>query len=448
MDLLQCTGVTPAPALTSQRVSTAQPIDDAAKQGRSPQVLEARQPLQNNNSQTSPSGSSSQRGSHTASQSIVVTPSEKRQTVLALSPVRSQQWNTLEVQRVLSLTPGNRPGFRRSSKHPGSIESMPDASLHGSPRSCSTADTVPAVASPASHHSNGTRQRTASPHCSPSKQPARHPFVRHDPCPATELQLADLAPTQLACAATALDLLMCEATQVVAAGVPPNEASHVDVAITCNDFLAQAVPRPPSEPVLILKHAEALGSTPMLQLADAQAIPHGRAPAGPSAPTAQPLLQRPAPGQHDPAVAVSSRAFPSKPKEVNPVDREDESAPIKAGHTERARWQLPGSNADQVDVAKPVRQQQEASMLPLVHNNHQAEIVASLQHGTLPSSDPSSLATGMQTLEATLSQVTHQACARLLCRSSMACSWALRGMLGRPSILLGSVMHAAPYHIG
>ena len=148
---LQCTGVSLAP------------IDDSpAAKGNGAEELgndlsgktaDYRQPLHDSNSQPSPP--SSQKRSRNTSESIVITPSEKRQTALALSPERplpaGQQWTTLEVQQVLSLTPGTRPAFRQANGQQSSLDTIQPARTSGSPASRRTSIVTSTEAAPAQH---------------------------------------------------------------------------------------------------------------------------------------------------------------------------------------------------------------------------------------------------------------------------------------------------------
>ncbi|KAL0056193.1 hypothetical protein WJX82_008598 [Trebouxia sp. C0006] len=155
MTLAQCTGVTPAPVCQPANLSQREANEQKFTSVKPARQVDSRQPLHDNNSQTSPGSTNSHKRSRTTSDSIVITPSEKRQTVLALSPERplpaGQQWTTLEVQRVLSLTPGTRPAFKHSDCQHGSLETIQTNTAHNSPASCSPGSTVAAGDSPMRH---------------------------------------------------------------------------------------------------------------------------------------------------------------------------------------------------------------------------------------------------------------------------------------------------------
>ena len=372
LDLLQCTGVTPAPAVASPRLPIKHPLHESVKQGRSCLPAEARHPLHDSNSQTPPCGNSSQKRSHTTSQSIIITPSEKRQTMLALSPERplpaGQQWTTLEVQRVLSLTPGTKLAFRRLPNQPGSLDSMPDGQTHGSNTSCSPANTVPDHLSSAScHGANTSRQHMATPHCSPGKQPADPQHMPHQTCSATEPQLADFPATQLAGGATALDLLLCQATQVVGVNATAADTFQPELAVISNRSLAQPALHHASELLLNLKQAEALGSTPMLQLGmgrDAEAVTHDRAPAGPSAqcPEGEQFEQAGA-GVHTKS-ADASKQSADRGHDTAPTDAA--AAAVAAGHQQRG----PGVNLP-LSSAQDDKQHESVPMRSVVPDDSQ-----------------------------------------------------------------------------
>ena len=405
------------------------PVDEIVKHGRSSLPAETRQPLQDSNSQTSPCGTSSQKRSHTTSQSIVITPSEKRQTMLALSPERSppagQQWTTLEVQRVLSLTPGTKPAFKRLSNQPGSLNSMPDGPTHGSNTSCSPASTVAADLSPASCHiGNMSRQHTAIPHSSPGRQPADPHHMTHQTGSASEPQLADFPATQLAGVASALDLLMCQATQVVGVDATAADNCQTKLALNPNDSLAETTLEHPSELVLKLKHAEALGSTPMLQLGmgrDAEAVTHGRAPAGPSASPAKALLE-------NPKDTVSEQGAASHTESTDASNAERKHSAERGHHAAPTDAALAAATAGDQKLGTSVnlpprsaqdeQQHQRVPMPEAVLGHNQPEPAAPLQAGTGPSLDPDSLATDADTQEASQVSLIHASC-----HSSGTVSW-------------------------
>lgn len=397
----QCTGVTPAPTVASPRPPTSGDAEEALKQRQSQATSDSREPLHDNNSQPSLGGSSSQKRSHTTSQSLAITPSEKRHTMLALSPARPLPLGltTLEVERVLSLTPGNKPNFRRSPVQQGS-----QGSTHNGRTSCCL-ESTPATASPASHKQSGnSRQQTASPQSRPCNQDAPH--VMHETCPATEPQLADFPATQLVCAATALDLMMMRTTQVVTADAA---ACHPKLGVHCN---AQHTLHPSSEPALGVKHTEGLEPTPLLQIPavpDIEAMSHDRAPAGPMTSRAQRQdsthSKEPAQaaGSPTPMVPVASHADDSKPAARNPRPLASDLSPAS---TAIANQMLPVSQAEPlVDSAKPGLYHRPGGQQSQLHQRRESEPAMALHPGTAPNLDPSSLATGMDTADATLSQV-------------------------------------------
>ncbi|KAL0040637.1 hypothetical protein WJX79_000270 [Trebouxia sp. C0005] len=137
--LAQCTGVTPAPVCQPANLSQREANEQKFTSVHAAQI-DSRQPLHDNNSQTSPCSNNSHKRSRTTSDSIVITPSDKRQTVLALSPEKplpaGQQWTTLEVQRVLSLTPGlllqqHRLPLTSTEPQVGTEETASQESLEG-----------------------------------------------------------------------------------------------------------------------------------------------------------------------------------------------------------------------------------------------------------------------------------------------------------------------------
>lgn len=402
----QCTGVTPAPTIASPRLPTSGVAEEALKQRQSQVASDSREPLHDNNSQPSLGGSSSQKRSHTTSQSLAITPSEKRQTMLALSPARPLPpgLTTLEVERVLSLTPGNKPNFRRSPLQQGSQGSTHDGPAAVS-RTSYCLESTPATVSPASHKQSGnTRQQTASPQSRPCNQDAPH--VMHETCPATEPQLADFPATQLVCAATALDLM--QTTQVVTADAAVCQ-------LLCN---AQHMLHPPFEPALGVKHAEGLEPTPMLHIAavqDTEALSHERAPAGP---VASPSQQQDSTHSKELAQAATSPT-PMAPLASGADDNKTAagnphllSSGISPANTAAADQMLPQSQPEpRMGSAKPglyhrpARQQHSQ-----LQQRRKSEPAEALHPGTAPSLDPSSLATGMDTANATLSQVRVCSC--------------------------------------
>ena len=396
---LQCTGVTPAPTIASPRLPKTSATEDALKQQHT--TCESREPLHDSNSQPSLCGSNSQKRSHTTSQSIVITPSEKRQTMLALSPARpfpaGQQFTTLEVQRVLSLTPGTKPDFRRSAVQQGSQESMRVGCPAYSPPSCSPGSTAPAQTSPASHKGSGdTKQHTASPQYRPSRQPADAPHMLHDTCPATELQLADFPATQLVCAATALDLMVLQTTQIVTTDARAAGTCQPQLAVHCNHSSAHHALQHLSGPALGVEHADGCEPTPMLQLAalqDIEAVPHGRAPAGPT-----PSPSHSSPQRQDNKPAASNAHL--------------ESSVVGPPATATAAHLLPESPPEPlIDPAKPGTCNRPGRQQSQPKDGCQPVAAGALQPGRVTSLDPSSLATGMGTEDASLSQV------RALCAS-------------------------------
>ena len=283
--LAQCTGVTSVPVTVFKHTIAQGGVKPSLKH-------DSRQPLHESNSQTSPCSSSSQKPSRTNnSDSILITPSEERKTALALSPERplpaGQQWPTLEVQRVLSLTPGTRPTFKYSGQH-GSLETSQTGTAGGTPASCSPGSTVAADDSPARQRAMATTPSSEA-KVGVTGQQAVPGFIPPDVFPATELQLPDIPPTQLACAATALDLLLCDSTQVV------SEPVGVGSVLLAGGHTAQNSMQALQELALSLGNAQGLTATPAMMLAPLQttntgnreAVRHGRAPAGPVAsPTA------------------------------------------------------------------------------------------------------------------------------------------------------------------
>ena len=409
---LQCTGVTPAPTGVSPRLPTTSLPQDAL---RDPQVgCRSREPLHDSNSQPSPCGSSSQKRSHTTSESFAVTPSEKRGTMLALSPQRplGQQFDTLEVQRLLSLTPGKKPDFGHSGHSPPrqSTQGGHPACSHSSPGSTAPASTC----SPASRKRNdSTRQQTVSPRSTPCEDLADAPHLLHDTCPATEPQPADFPPTQPVCAPSAQDLVKLQPTQVVTTDAGAAGTCQPNPAVHCSESCAHYALRHPSGPALGYAHASGCESTPMLHVLaavqDTEAVPHGRAPAGP--------LSSPSPLHHSSIhsrQAAQAAKLPTttalitittdgnqpagrasvKPRVVNPAA------------TARADQTLPESSAEPlVDSAQPMACNEPGGQHSHLQSRCHPQPGVAVPAGAAPSLDPSSLATGTDTQDASISQV-------------------------------------------
>ena len=430
--LAQCTGVTPAPIVSPGNVLKQNMSEHKCKSPNMSAVLESRQPLRDSNSQTSPGTTSSQKRSRTASDSIVITPSEKRQTELALSPERllpaGQQWTTLEVQRVLSLTPGTRPAFRHSDPQHGSLEIMQLGTLHGSPASCRTGSTLAGDALPAGHMTKAGSQapRTEGTEGANEQQP-QPTRLNMDAFPETELQLPELPATQLACGATALDLLLYEATQVVdiAQGVNSPRPGLPKVAEVP---AAQQTMAPQQQLALSLGNAQGLTATPVMMLApiqctyeaDSDAVAYGRAPAGPISSRLVPIRTFgvmtsaadcvPQPSKpHETCARSVHNASEPRPQAPEP----DPQAQLEA----TALLQCKVTEADSsVDSPKSTgKQQQEKQQCPQKQQREtaetcQAEPVLHLQQGTLQgwpqSLHPSSCGYEIGTLEDSGSQVS------------------------------------------
>lgn len=261
LELTQCTGVvnvgrtaetdTPFIAVPASNLLTVSQGENSAR------MSDQRQPLHEHNSQTH---SSSQKRSPNTSESIVVTPLEKRQTVLALSPARplppGDRYDTLEVQRALSLSPRSRHSLRRIHDKPYSLDSLHNHSLTSSLAkiqvSLSQQHPVVQDAPQFDKHSNG-------PHCTPERR------LDVEPVSVTETQMIDAPPTQLAGApATALDLLDCEATQLVPFALP--DASPDKKPAPLPSKITDA-PVSTDVAVVVLKlqaQAASLSDTPML----------------------------------------------------------------------------------------------------------------------------------------------------------------------------------------
>ena len=291
--LAQCTGVTPAPVCQPANLCQREANEQKLTSVHPAQQIDSRQPLHDNNSQTSPGSTNCHKRSRTTSDSIVITPSDKRQTVLALSPERplpaGQQWTTLEVQRVLSLTPGTKPAFKHSDCQHGSLETIQTNTAHNSPASCSPGSTVAAADSPMRHTGPINTPSTKAKAC--ANEQGAQSMMPTDAYPATELQLPDIPPTQLACAATALDLLLYESTQIVGDPASVIIASKASSAAAAGVHGCLPIVSAQPELALTLGNADGLTATPVMMLAPAQmthpadneAVTHSRAPAGPVA---------------------------------------------------------------------------------------------------------------------------------------------------------------------
>lgn len=388
---LQCTGVTPAPTFASPRPKTCL-SDNAVKESLG--ACLSREPLQDSNTQPSPGGSSSQKRSNTTSESIDVTPSEKRPPTLPLSPKRpiGQQFNTLEIQRVLSLTPGKKPEFRHSLTQQ-SIQGGHPAGSHSSPGSTAQANN-----SPSSHKtSDSTRQQTASPQLDPREESADAPHILHDTCPATEPQLAGFPATQPVCAASALDLIM-QATQVVMTDAEAADACQPKAVV-------HSAQHHLSGPVLGCQHASGCESTPMLQLnapQDAADVPHSRAPAGPVA--SPPLLHHASREAEQAGGSLVSPAPSTGAAAGNQPAGEDLTPAL--GVRAKADLMLPEASAEaRLASAEAGTCNQSGRQQPQLQSRCLPEPAVAVPPGTAPSLDPSSLVTDMDTEDANLSQV-------------------------------------------
>ncbi|KAA6421927.1 MAG: hypothetical protein FRX49_08246 [Trebouxia sp. A1-2] len=270
--LAQCTGVTPAPVCQPANLSQREANEQKFTSVHAAQI-DSRQPLHDNNSQTSPCSNNSHKRSRTTSDSIVITPSDKRQTVLALSPEKplpaGQQWTTLEVQRVLSLTPGTRPAFKHPDCQHDSLETIQTNTAHKSPASCSPGSTVAVDDSPMRHTGPINTPYTEAKACA-SEQQGMQSMMPTDAYPATELQLPDIPPTQLAYAATALDLLLCESTQVVGDPASAIIASKPSSAGAVGGHGGLPIVSAQQELALNLGNAEGSTATPVMIPAPAQ----------------------------------------------------------------------------------------------------------------------------------------------------------------------------------
>ena len=406
---LQCTGVTPAPTGASPRLPTTSLPQDPL---RDPQAeCRSREPLHDSNSQTSPCGSSSQKRLHTTSESFAVTPSEKRGTMLALSPQQplGQQFDTLEMQRVLSLTPGKKPDFGHSPTRQGTQGGHP-ACGHSSPGS-----TAPASTSPASHkQSDSTRQQTVSPWSTSCEDPPDAPHLLRDTCPATEPQLADIPPTQPVCAPSAQDLVKLQPTQVVMTDAGAAGTCQPNPAVHCNECCAQYALRHPSGPAMACKHACGRESTPMLHLPatvqDTEAVPHGRAPAGPlSSPS--PLLHS---STHSRQAAQAAKAPTTTAPSTITTDGNQpagqanvEPRVVNPAATARASQTLSESSPEPVvHSAQLLTCNEPGGQQSQLQSRCHPEPAVAMPAGTAPSLDPSSPATSMDTQDASLSQVS------------------------------------------
>ncbi|KAL0028399.1 hypothetical protein WJX77_003852 [Trebouxia sp. C0004] len=398
--LAQCTGVTPAPVCQPANLSQREANEQKFPSVHAAQQIDSRQPLHDNNSQTSPCSTHSHKRSRTTSDSIVITPSEKRQTVLALSPERplpaGQQWTTLEVQRVLSLTPGTRPALKHSDCQHGSLETIQTNTAHNSPASCSPDSTVAADDSPMRHTINMPSTEAKA---SDNEQQGTQSMMPTDAFPATELQLPDIPPTQLACAATALDLLLCESTQVVGDPASAVIASKPSSAGAAGGYGGLPNVSAQQELALNLFNAEGLTATPVMMLAPAQminpadkeAVTHSRAPAGP---VASPVATRqavfgtarqgapapPAPAGLSAAAVVAKAALEGQPQ----IQHADETS----ASLTNAQQQGPKPVVSGTKHAATGNQQQEqqASQAPQQEADraHQPNEGLLLQHHCLP----------------------------------------------------------------
>lgn len=237
LDLTQCTGVAnvgrlPGPASPTNKF-TANAAWNSLEGSQAAQAADQRQPLHEHNSQTH---SSSQKRSPNTSESIVVTPAEKRQTVLVLSPERplcpGDRYDTLEIQRALSLSARSRRSLRGVCDKPSSLDGLPDQSL--------TSSLAKVQASPSQQPHKATAQRGSQ--GSAEHQPAFDNQLVINPVSSHEPHTVDIPPTQLDCAAaTALDLLQCEATQLISfapACSSPHRHTNAVCTITATDASA------------------------------------------------------------------------------------------------------------------------------------------------------------------------------------------------------------------
>lgn len=216
----------------------------------------------------------------------------------------------------------------------------------------------------------------------------------HETCPATEPQLADFPATQLVCAATALDLMMLQTTQVETADAGAAAACQPKLTV---HFDAHHALHHASEPALGVKHPEGIEPTPVLQIAalqDSEAASHGRAPAGPMTSPAQRYDTTHSKEAAQAAALHTSRGPTASDvaDDTTPAARNSHPLASVINPADTAGQMLPESQAERlVDSAKPYR--------------YKPEHAVAVRPGTAPSMDPSSLATGMDTANASLSQV-------------------------------------------
>ena len=399
--LAQCTGVTPAPVCQPGNLSQREANEQKFTSVHPAQQIDSRQPLHDNNSQTCPCSTNSHKRSRTTSDSIVITPSEKRQTVLALSPERplpaGQQWTTLEVQRVLSLTPGTRPAFKHSDCQHGSLETIQTNTAHNSPASCSPGSTVAADDAPTRHRGPLNTPFTEA-KAYAIEQQGTQSMMPTDAFPATELQLPDIPPTQLACAATALDLLLCESTQVVGDPASAIIASRPSSAGAAGGHGGLHIVSAQQELALNLGNAEGLTATPvmmlapaqMIQPADKEAVTHSRAPAGPVASpvatrqagfgTAQDAHAPPASAGLSAADGVATAALEGQPQQqhadetsASPTDAQQKGPNPDVSGTKHAATGNPqqAQQASQAPQQEDDRARQPNAGLPLISTESQ-----------------------------------------------------------------------------
>ncbi len=399
--LAQCTGVTPAPVCQPANLSQREANEQKFTSVNPAQKLDSRQPLHDNNSQTSPGSTNSHKRSRTASDSIVITPSEKRQTVLALSPERplpaGQQWTTLEVQRILSLTPDTRPAFTHSDCQHGSVETIQTNTAHNSPASCSLGSTVAADDSPMRHTGP---INTPSTEAGAHEQQGTQSMMPTDASPATELQLPDVPPTQLVCAATALDLLLYESTQIVGDPASAIIASKPSSADAAGGHGGLPIVSAQQELALNLGNAEGLTATPVMMLApahmidpaDNEAVTHSRAPAGPVASpvaTRQPGIGTAQQGGHAPAAPAGLSAADMLAKPVPEGQPQQQHAAGTSASLTDAQQQAPNpdvSGTKHVATGSP-QQEHQAPQAPQheADRAHQPNAGLLLQQHCLPS---------------------------------------------------------------
>ncbi len=419
LTLAQCTGVTPAPV--GRPADECKQAEVPKNPNYAPIAADHRQPLHESNSQTSPG--SSQRRSHTTSESVVITPSEKRQTMLALSPERTlpagQQWTTLEVQRVLSLTPGTRHAFRHSQRQHDSLETMQAGTTKGSPTSCSPGSTVAADDSPARHRAD-TDSPSMKGKAVPHEQQAEPGCLPTDTLPATELHLLEFPETQLVCDATALDLLLCASTQVVGDADPAADGARAESAMNTGHIVQNTVSAQ-HELALSLGNAQGLTATPVMMMLPIQganqaqdaAGAHGRAPAGPvtspkhkSRPvtSALPCVLAVAPDSN--AAIVNSRKAADTATGQQQVATEAEAA--ASGPGAQPQQQAQASSGAALPTLVDSQQQHQTLQARMHGSPPQADAVLLPQHGAVQSLSqslhPSSNGTGLE-VEDSASQV-------------------------------------------